>query len=358
MIAASSVTQVGKVKMRKWIPVLFVMSVLSYTSSAVSVAKSKLNIVLDTSGSMAPFTENIATSILKIKQHNYTSQGLNKDLTNHIGLYSFTEQAELVLKGDSDDVFSFINTVKTNGGTEDGLIAIERILLDPSVFNAQIVLFTDEGRDLVKDVDLAHLISQANKKNITIHSVLNRSIFCQAKHILGINNLSEGYSIDGEFHKCNDRADIASLNGKRDTDDYVKLSLSTGGLVWNIRKLFKNSQGKFDTERAIDSFALYIANELNNSSDLTYYADVVTSGDLTLGNIITINASNVVGLEEVVAVELWEWDLNNDGTIDDYGPVINFEPKNQGSEQISLWMSRQIDNELVREKQEIRLKIK
>jgi len=302
----------------------FLMSV-----STTAETTSKLNVVLDTSGSMSRYNSEIAHSILSIKEHS----AAHPTLIENINLFSFTDQTQFVLEGNSDDVFSRIKDAKTKGGVEDGLIAIKKIVFNPSIKDAHIILFTDEGRDVVENIELANLITLANEKNIIIHSVLKTFI-------------------------------------KNKNDDYIKLALSTNGKVWSIRHLSgkqsdsirkqtlrksnlddNNQENYQDT----DNFPLFIANELYNTYKRNLYAKVLITGELILGNIITIDANNVIEKQGVDPVESWEWDFNNDGTIDDYGPLVtmNFKEHDQENKQITLWLSSQINGQSIREKQEI-----
>lgn len=192
--------------MKSWITSILLAC---FTISTVNAAtSSKLNIVLDTSGSMFRYKEGIAQSILKIKQHstNYPH------LTESINLYSFTDQAQLLLEGDSNNVYSSIKAIKSGGGVEDGLIAIEKILENPLIADTHIILFTDEGRDAVKEIELDKLITLATNKNITIHSVLRTSNFCNSQQIIGIDHTFNGYSANQELLECRAINSVDSLN--------------------------------------------------------------------------------------------------------------------------------------------------
>jgi len=355
--------------MKIWIS--SIVPILLLTSVANATENSKLNLVLDISGSMSPYTNNIAESVLKIKLHASKHPGL----TENISLFSFTDQFEFLVEGDSKDIISSIKTVKSGSGVEDGLIAIDKIVAEPLISNTHIILFTDEGRDVVKNIDLDELIRLAIEKNITIHSVLKTNSYCQSKKIIGVNRHFSGYSINRKWLNCSDSANIESLNKfiKNNNNDYIKLSLSTGGNVWSINsifghkkfsyintsfkavKLIKESDARNDI--AIDSFSHFIASELINSYERDLFVKVKILGELTVGNIITIDASNVVTKEGVEPIELWEWDFNNDGYIDDYSSVINLELKEQGNKLITLWMTSQNQGKTIREKEEINLMV-
>jgi hypothetical protein len=300
--------------------------------STTAQTSSKLNIVLDTSGSMSRYNSEIAHSILSIKEHS----DAHPTLIENINLFSFTDQTQFVLEGNSDDVFSRIKDAKTKGGVEDGLIAIKKIVFNPSIKDAHIILFTDEGRDVVENIDLDNLITLANEKSITIHSVLKT--FIETKN-----------------------------------DDYIKLALSTNGKVWSIRHLSgkqsdsirKQTLRKSNLDdksqnnyQDTDNFPLFIANELYNTYKRNLYAKVLIVGELSQGSIISIDANNVIEKHGVDPVESWEWDLNNDGSIDDYGPLITFNVQDQERQLITLWLSSQINGQSIREKQEITLQIK
>jgi len=217
---------------------------------------------------------------------------------------------------------------------EDGLIAIKSIVFDPLVKDSHIILFTDEGRDVVENIELDNLITLAIEKNITIHCVLKTFI-------------------------------------KTKNDDYIKLALSTNGKVWSIRHLLgrqneSSRQLEFkklnlddksqNNYQDTDNFSLFIANELYDTYKRNLYAKILITGELSLGNIITIDANNVIEKQGVDPVESWEWDFNNDGTIDDYGPLISFNFKGQENKLITLWLSSQAKGQNIREKQDIILR--
>ncbi|MBU2972149.1 hypothetical protein KO527_22685 [Pseudoalteromonas sp. C2R02] len=291
--------------------------------STTAQITSRLNIMLDTSGSMSRYNSAIAHSILSIKEHS----AAHPTLTENINLFSFTNQTEFILEGNSDDVFSRIKYANSKGGVEDGLIAIKHIVMDPFIKDSHIILFTDEGRDVVENIDLDNLITLANEKNITIHTVLKTFIETQ-------------------------------------NDDYIKLALATNGKVWSIRDLL-NKQNKSIRKQALrkpnladndqDNFSLFIANELYNTYERNLYAKMLITGELSLGSIISIDANNVIEKQGVDPVESWEWDFDNDGSIDDYGPLITFNIREQDKniKLITLWLSSKINGQIIREKQEV-----
>jgi hypothetical protein len=352
--------------MKSWIASILLG--LFVTSTVNAETSSRLNIVLDTSGSMNGYKKDIADSILQIKQHSFE----RPTLIEKINLFSFTNQSEFILEGESDDIFSSIIAIKSEGSVEDGLIAIERILSDPQISDTHIILFTDEGRDVVKEIELDTLIELATEKNITIHSVLRTSDFCRSPQIIGTNSIFSGYSINREWLQCIDINSIDSLDTfiiRKKNKDYINLSLSTGGNIWSMDNIF-GSNLKIDAnnqkldkrnaqkKRAIDSFSHFIANELSNSYDMNLRADVNITGEIAIGNIITIDVSNVVVKEGFSPVETWEWDINNDGAIDDYGALINFELREQEDKFITLWMISEIQEKIIREKQIIKFNVR
>lgn len=311
--------------MKKQFTIILLSILISITVNAQPT--SKLNIVLDTSGSMSRYNNAIAHSIVSIQEHSISQPSLTENIT----LFSFTDQSELILKGNSDDIFSTIITARTKGGVEDGLIAINKIVNDPSTKDSHIILFTDEGRDVVDNIELDTLITRANEKNIIIHSVLNT-------HFDNLN------------------------------DDYINLALSTNGKVWSIIDLLnkhrktirKNSVKKLNLDdnsqynyQDTDRFSDFVANELYNAYKRNLYAQVLITGELSLGNIITIDANSVIEKQGIEPVESWEWDFDNNGTIDDYGPLVTFNFQGEKNKMITLWLSSQVNGQSIREKQEI-----
>ncbi|WP_289031496.1 vWA domain-containing protein [uncultured Paraglaciecola sp.] len=348
--------------MKAWLTTMLLGLFVTNTISAAT--SSKLNIVLDTSGSMSRYNEDIAESILRIKRHSSE----HPKLTENINLFSFTNRTAFVIEGDSGDVFSSIKAVESAGGTEDGLIAIEKILSDPLITDTHIILFTDEGRDIVKEIAVENLITLALQRNITIHSVLTTNNFCKSPLIIGTNSMFSGYSIDRSWLKCSDINSMNSLNSfiSVKNDDYINLTLSTGGNVWSMTNIFgiggsldhkkspyTPSQQKINARKdaAIDSFTNFIANEMYSTYETHLRADVNIAGEIAVGNIITIDVSHVIVKEGFDPVESWEWDVNNDGTIDDYGSIINFEFTDLEDRFITLWMTSQNQGQVIKEKQ-------
>jgi len=100
--------------MKRQITIILLSVLMSIFANAQTT--SKLNIVLDTSGSMSRYNSEIAHSILSIKQHS----AAHPSLTENINLFSFTDQSEFVVTGDNDDIFSSIKTAKTKGAWKMG----------------------------------------------------------------------------------------------------------------------------------------------------------------------------------------------------------------------------------------------
>ncbi|MEP1554691.1 MAG: hypothetical protein ABJJ44_02025 [Paraglaciecola sp.] len=352
--------------MKAWVTTILLGLLVTTTISAAT--RSKLNIVLDTSGSMSQYNEDIAESILRIKRHSSE----HPNLTENINLFSFTNQTAFVIEGDSSDVFSSIKAIESAGETEDGLIALEKLLSDPLITDTHIILFTDEGRDIVKEIAVEHLITLALQKHIIIHSVLTTNNFCNSPLIIAANSMFSGYSSDRVWLKCGDINSMSSLNSfiSVKNNDYINLTLSTGGNVWSMTNIFgllgnvshkqppyTPSQQKESArkEAAIDSFTHFIANEMYSTYETNLRADVNITGDIAVGNLITIDVSDVIVKEGFDPVESWEWDVNNDGTIDDYGSIINFECTDLEDRFITLWMTSQNQGQVIKEKQIIEL---
>lgn len=339
--------------MKAWL--VYILLTLS-TPPLIANEVPKLNIVLDTSGSMHSYINPIAESILEIKQHSQHDDSA----TNNIGLFSFTDKIEMVSEGDSNDIYSAIKNIKIAGGVEDGFIAVDKILADETSTGSHIILFTDEGRDVVKDIDLEELITQAIAQNIKIHAFLTTQKLCGTYQTIGFNSDFSVLNEDNTWGTCSQVAKIDELrrNFRPKNNDYVKLALHTGGMVWSLNSIFGGRFTQRERGMQVETFSNYIASELANSESKLFSVNILLSGEIELGSIVTIDASEAETVEGEVSADSWQWDLNNDGVVDDYGPNVNIELTENSPKFVTLWLTADLNGEEFKESHIVYLRVR
>ena len=294
-------------------------------------AQNNINIVLDNSGSMSKYSQDIAKTVALISQENKD----NLARGNSINLYTFTDKLNLEVEGDKKNISTAIEEMSYSGGTEDGVIAINEIILNNK--DAVIILFTDEGRDVVDDIDLDNLINLANKNNVIVHSVIKTPILCNNQEFIGIKRGLLTLNKNGSLVDCLSVTNNSELYEFIDLSNkaYVRLAHESGGMVWSLNSIYfvgdtayidrngkmelVNSQPHLKLQN-IEHFSFLITEEF---SEKHLTLDVSTQGTLSYGEIITLSAIvRNKKSKELITPDI-SWDFDQDGEVDDFGPVVN-----------------------------------
>jgi len=326
-------------------------------------AQNNINIVLDNSGSMSKFSQDIAKTIALISRENKD----NFATGNLINLYTFTDKLNLEIKGDKKNISTAIEKMSYSGGTEDGVIAINEIILNSK--DAVIILFTDEGRDVVDDIDLDNLINLANKNNVRVHSVIKTPILCNNQEIIGINRDLLTLNQNGSLVDClsaknnSELYEFIGLSNKA----YVRIAHESGGMIWSLNSIyfagdtaFIDRNGKIELVKTqphlklqnIEHFSFLITEEF---SEKHLTLDVSTQGTLSSGEIITLSAIVRDKKSKELITPAISWDFDQDGEIDDFGPVVNLTFPNNNTLTMNVLINNEDKEDITYEKHTVKI---
>ena len=337
-----------------------------------------LYIALDNSGSMKNKFNWIGESLFELNhQLEHKSQ-----LPYQIRLYGFSNKSQLLAAGDGDSIVSAIESIDIGSGTEDGLLPINQIAsskgqetnsgISTSATNAHIILYTDEARTPLKDIDFDDLLERMKAQNITLHVVVRSLTIGLGEQIINEDGINIAVKDQQSYEEAVNRISPAGLDqyysdrfkqlcqasqtaqqtskqakicntqyGKKmwlegynhQDSDYVKLAFATNGTVWDMSAI--NSNREF--------FAKFMSKIINGQENEIFYSPkVAVTGDTLTGSIkanqmVTFEASSNNNLMKHKPVENWAWDFNNDGMVDDQGPNVMYEFDQAGEYKVTLW---------------------
>jgi|GEM_PF-4424354 len=308
-----------------------------YPAQAYATSDTVLHIALDTSGSMRYKTKWISDTIFSLKEEAHE----NSELTSSISLQSFTDKIDMSLEGDDKRIITSINAIKFRGSIEDGFIPINRIA-DKVNDGGHILLVTDEGRDQIIDVSVDDLLEVIIRKNITVHAIIKHKMECGGNEVIGINSDLKGITDKFNYVNCGSPVNLESRNS-----DYIKLSLGSGGHIWNLGKIIshKSNYGKFLAQELLEKYGIPF-----------FKAYTHTNGVHSAGSPITFDASNTISEDSAGPVTSWAWDFDSDGRFDDYGAVVAHVFEESGIHKVMLMLSNE-QSPSVTQKQIIRVVI-
>ena len=349
---------------------LSISSLLANASEQLSSKANTLYIALDNSGSMKNKFNWIGESLFELNQQLIAQS----QQPYQVRLYGFSNKSQLLAAGDGDSIVSAIESIDIGSGTEDGLLPINQIAnsKEQETNNAHIILYTDEARTPLKNIDFDDLLKRMKTQNITLHVVvrsltiglgeqiinedgINIAVKDQQSYEEAVNQTSpaglEQYYSDRFKQLCqtsqtaqqiSQQAKVCKMrHGKNiwlesfnhQDSDYVNLAFATGGTVWDMSAI--NSNREF--------FAKFMSKIINAKANEIFYSPIVAvTGDTLTGSIkanqlVTFEASSNDNLMKHKPVENWAWDFNSDGTIDDQGPTVMFEFDQSGEHKVTLW---------------------
>ncbi|THB65592.1 MAG: hypothetical protein D6B27_08340 [Gammaproteobacteria bacterium] len=303
------------------IPVLSFLAFV-FSASVVFASDVKLYVALDTSGSMrnkhAWLEEMFFSMSEALIQREYGEM--------EIEVYSFTEKSSLIMTGPAEKVADSFRSIRVYGGTEDGLIPIQQIASKNILAGAHVLLITDEPRTEVVSVDFELLMNTIKRKNIIIHAITWAKLTCGANRLFAIDGSYQGLTSQMNRIDCSDEYNFDETNNQ-----YYQAAILSGGKIWSMQELQKSPSVIGD----------FLGQELADKYNSAFVADVEIIGELFKDNPVTFDASNIIFNVDVSGPINWEWDYNNDGITDDYGPVAAHIFNEVGDYQITLLLSNQ-----------------
>lgn len=285
-------------------------------STQIQAESPHLYIVLDTSGSMRNNMAWVAEEILHIQDYLFELQANGQEL--QMSLVGYTDDSEYLAQGNALAVAATIEKIRVNGGIEDGLVPINRLLQEPSLdANSYVVLITDEDRDLVQHITVESIEEMLKRKKIALHLVDTRTRECQ--------DIQNRGNVPTNFLQACMKA--ARFNGDNKLkDDYLKLVAASGGQYWPFGGTKENKH----------LFAESLARELYDKYFTQITVEFELSADRYRGQPIYFDASRYSHKLLPHQVVNWEWDFNNDGIADDYGPFSSYVYNQPGEYAVTL----------------------
>jgi hypothetical protein len=239
-------------------------------------------------------------------------------------LAGFTTRGRDLAQRSSDiDAARAVSALRTNGGTEDGYVAIRDVLSGYLAGNeyspTTVILITDEDRDVTdRELTLASLANQLVINGIVVHAVIRARIVCPDQRAGIAIDRSRVAVVSGQddFSTCSD-AKVQTFH------DYAELAHATGGLVWNL-EMIAGGRGRKTQPETLQQFVDALSDKVIMQwptgtlwADIDHWPENPHSGD-----VVTFDGSNSLSDQPGGQISDWKWDLDGDGTIDQNGSTV------------------------------------
>jgi hypothetical protein len=239
-------------------------------------------------------------------------------------LAGFTTRGRDLAQRSSDiDAARAVGALRTDGGTEDGYVAIRDVLSGYLAGNeyspTTVILITDEDRDVTdRELTLASLANQLVVNGIVVHAVIRARIVCPDQRAGIAIDRSRVAVVSGQdkFSTCSD-AEVRTFH------DYAELAYATGGLVWNL-EMIAGGHGKKTQPETLRQFVGALSDKIIMQwptgalwADIEHWPENPRSGD-----VVTFDGSNSLSNQPGGQISDWKWDLDGDGTIDQNGSTV------------------------------------
>lgn len=278
-----------------------------------------LFLIVDESGSMKG-RQGWLAEVLPALGHALNDRNVNT-LPDQIDftLAGFTTHSRELAQHASDiEAARAVSALRTNGGTEDGYVAIRNVLsgylAGVDYAPTTVVLITDENRDVTeRGLTLTGLADQLVTNGIVVHAVIKAQIVCPDRQ-LGIAVDKDRVAVvagQSVLSTCSD-ARIRTF------DDYAELAWATGGLVWNLDVLTGGRPGTL--QQFVDALSDAIISQWPPGilwADIDYWPEEPRPGD-----VVTFDGSNSFSNQPDGQIIYWAWDLDGDGTFEQDGPIV------------------------------------
>lgn len=282
-----------------------------------------LFVIVDESGSMKGRQSWIAEAIPALQkaldERNVNTLPDQIDFT----LAGFTTHPrELAQRASDTEAAQAVNALRTNGGTEDGYVAIRNVLSEylASVDYAPttVILITDEDRDVTdRDLTLNGLADQLVLNGIVVHTVIRARVKCPDRTKgIGVDQNRVAVTVEkGSLSTCSDARTLT-------IDEYAELAWATGGLVWSLDALvFGPEQARLDAlVQFVDALSHHVIAQWPTGilwTNIEYWPKNPSSGST-----VTFDGSSSVSNKPDRQIIRWSWDFDGDGTVDQDGPIV------------------------------------
>lgn len=297
-------------------------------------------LIVDESGSMNGRQEWLGRALpmlgkaLEERNHNLSPQRVEYTLSGFT-----TDSRNLAHQSSISVAAGAVQDLRNDGGTEDGYVGVRDVLYRHKKFDSgpsTVILITDEDRDDTdSQLSLADLADFMNARATILHAAIPARIEC--------NDGISGIAIDAEKTALTPYVDAPISCVEADiqaSDDYAELAWETGGLVWDLNRIAP----KFNVRSNADYLAPFV----------TALADRIVSQwpsgppwinieywplEPRSGQVVTFDASQTMTDSPTGQASRWEWDLDGDGSVDEYGPVVSHVYSTPGYYRVALEIS-------------------
>lgn len=214
-----------------------------------------------------------------------------------------------------------------NGGTEDGWRGIQFAIDEYPRRNGaalNIILATDEDRDnTISSITYQSVLAALNDNRALLNAVVNVRLQCNVNTpALGMDSQGNGYVADGAggFNTCENPR--ATSGAGASIAHYVNLALENGGAVWDLDFLRRGGHYAQSFTQAVLSIKVDEILGQKPLGDIVAIAEA-NPNPAVAGQSINLNGANSFHQIEGRNIIGWEWDLDNDGTFDAFGPLIS-----------------------------------
>ena len=230
---------------------------------------------------------------------------------------------ELVQQASGIETARAVSYLRTEGGTEDGYVAIREVLDGHPEHGGSpttVILVSDEDRDVTDpSISLESLSNYLAMKGVVLHVIGSARIKCPsygAGIALDQNGVALRTGLDGLSSCENATAQVVP--------DYAELAWATGGLIWDLeqiapRQRHRRQTKSVDLEQLIAGLSDRILMQwpATLSARVDYWPTRPRAGD-----VVTFDASKSIASQPGQQITNWAWDLDGDGVVDGYGPMI------------------------------------
>ena len=283
-----------------------------------------LILVVDESGSMRGRHGWLADAIPALGQALDARNVNSLPDQTYFTLAGFTTNSrELSQRSSETDAARAVRALRTDGGTEDGYVAIRDVLSSYLTGNeyspTTVILITDEDRDVTdRELTLASLSNQLVMNGIVVHTITKARIICpdqRAGIAIGPSHVAVVAGQD-DFSTCSDARVIAFR-------DYVELAHATGGLVWSL-DMIAGFGGRKAQPETLQQFVDVLSDKVIMQwptgvlwADIDHWPENPHAGD-----VVTFDGINSLSTKTGGQIGDWKWDLDGDGTIDQNGSTV------------------------------------
>lgn len=214
--------------------------------------------IVDESGSMGGDQDFLKNTVVDKLDSELAAAGVTDRSYGVVG-FGNSSVAPRVLGGSlttsTTDTKNNLDSLLTNGGTEDGWAAINFAI---SAFNysagaaINFILVTDEDRDnWDTSLNYSSVLKSLTSRNILLNAVVSNTFYDGSNtRAIGIDDGGDAYLADGSGGYTTSTGGYATNSSTK--SDYVDMALATGGAAWDINLMRSSTTSLSFTEAFVD----------------------------------------------------------------------------------------------------------